>query len=196
MPPDSRGQEGPFPQGPVSGQDDLRRAGEILDGWKGFEELFVPEKLKYIELTETFLEAFYSQDLEKINGINIEIDLSCQGIAVWAALPTKIFYNLIHNSLIHGELVTNIKLLLCEKTEEKIVLKYQDNGIGILEENKERIFEDGFSSGRGTGRGLFLTREILWLFDGDIKETEKLGKGAEFTITLRKMGEIENFGLI
>jgi signal transduction histidine kinase len=55
---------------------------------------------------------------------------------------------------------------------------WEDNGIGVAADKKERIFERGF--GKNTGLGLFLAREILDITGIKIRETGEPGKGARF----------------
>jgi signal transduction histidine kinase len=59
---------------------------------------------------------------------------------------------------------------------------YEDNGAGVADEDKERIFNKGF--GKNTGFGLFLSREILGITGLSIKENGQPGKGARFVITV------------
>ena len=61
---------------------------------------------------------------------------------------------------------------------------WENNGVGIAEEEKERIFDRGF--GKHTGFGRFPVREILSLTDITIKETGVPGKGPRFEITVPK----------
>jgi signal transduction histidine kinase len=65
---------------------------------------------------------------------------------------------------------------------EDLIVVWEDNGIGRAENEKERIFERG--SGKNTGLGLFLVREILSLTGILIKETGVPEKGARFEITV------------
>jgi len=66
-----------------------------------------------------------------------------------------------------------------------------DNGIGIREEDQERIFET-FSQGEtlpgreseGTGLGLALTKQLVEICGGKIWVESKYGKGSRFTFTL------------
>ncbi|MFH0967312.1 MAG: ATP-binding protein [Methanobacteriota archaeon] len=61
-----------------------------------------------------------------------------------------------------------------------LTVVWEDNGIGIAEEEKETIFERGF--GKNTGLGMFLIREIFSLTGITIKENGVPGKGARFEI--------------
>lgn len=62
--------------------------------------------------------------------------------------------NLIDNSIRHGEYVKNIQFSY-ELTEKAFFFIYQDDGIGVPDNEKEKIFERGY--GKHTGMGLFLT---------------------------------------
>jgi PAS domain S-box-containing protein len=94
-------------------------------------------------------------------------------------LLIRVFYNLMENSLRHGEHVTEIRYL-CEKRPDGLAIIYQDNGIGIPAKNKERIFVKGM--GRNSGLGLFLIKEILAITKMTICENGEPGKGARFEV--------------
>src|SRR5271157_5804993 len=93
----------------------------------------------------------------------------------------KVFFNLLDNSIQHGEHVTKIGVSLSQSDKE-LTIVWEDNGIEILENEKERIFERDF--GKNTGLGMFLVREILFLTDITIKRTGIDGQGARFEITV------------
>ncbi len=94
-------------------------------------------------------------------------------------LITRVFHNLLENSLRYGENVTTISLYH-EQSPDGLTIVYQDNGIGINNEEKEKIFKRG--SGKRSGFGLFFSREILSLTGITISETGKPGTGARFEI--------------
>jgi signal transduction histidine kinase len=62
------------------------------------------------------------------------------------------------------------------------VLVCQDNGPGVPQKNKEKIFLRGF--GKNTGLGLFLIREILAMTDISIRECGNEGEGSRFEIVI------------
>lgn len=99
------------------------------------------------------------------------------------AMITKVFYNLIDNSLRHGDHVTNIVFSL-EETADGLLLICEDNGVGVPQQDKTRIFAKEF--GRDSGLGLFLTREILSITGITIRETGDYGKGARFEMLVKK----------
>ena len=95
-------------------------------------------------------------------------------------LLAKVFENLIDNSIRHGERVKHITFSTMQYSMGDIALVYEDDGTGIHETDKERIFEKGF--GKNTGLGLFLSREILSITGLRMKESGTYGEGARFEI--------------
>lgn len=94
-------------------------------------------------------------------------------------LLERVFYNLVDNSIRHGEHVTTISIR-CARAPEGILILYEDNGVGVPVEIKQKIFERGF--GKHTGLGLFLAREILEITGLSIQETGVTGIGVRFEI--------------
>lgn len=97
-------------------------------------------------------------------------------------LLQNVFSNLFDNSLRHGGQGMNAITITTAETEGGLRITFEDNGIGVPEEEKERIFERGF--GENTGFGLFLIREILDITRIAIRETGTPGTGARFEITV------------
>ncbi len=94
-------------------------------------------------------------------------------------LVQKVFYNLIDNAVRYGEKITKIRFLI-ESFNGNLVIVCKDDGAGIQDAYKEKIFERGF--GKNTGLGLALSREILDITGITIRETGEPGKGARFEI--------------
>jgi signal transduction histidine kinase len=114
---------------------------------------------------------------------SVNITTKLDGLEIYAdPLFEKVHENLIDNSIRHGERVKNISFTYLPYSNNAIALVYEDDGVGIHEEDKERIFEKGF--GKNTGLGLFLTREILAITGITIKERGTYGKGVRFEILI------------
>lgn len=95
----------------------------------------------------------------------------------------RIFHNIFDNSLRHGQHVTKISIGY-EEIDDSLVLRIEDNGVGIPRENKKAIFERGF--GGNIGLGLHITRELLRIYGMTIREVGKPSKGAVFEIHIPK----------
>ena len=110
----------------------------------------------------------------------VNVSVNCEGVEVFAdAMISKVFYNLIHNALRHGEHLTRITFSY-QVSGNVLVIFCEDNGMGIELKEKENIFRKGF--GKDSGLGLFLSREILSITGITIQETGKPGTGARFEI--------------
>ena len=114
----------------------------------------------------------------------ITLDAEVRGISVLAdPMLERVFFNLLDNSIRHGQQVTAIRVFT-EPSGSDLVMFWEDNGIGIPDDEKEKIFEREF--GANTGLGMFLAREILSLTGITIRETGEPGRGARFEITVPK----------
>lgn len=112
----------------------------------------------------------------------VKIQTDTHGIEVYAdPILGKVFYNLMDNSVQHGERVTEIRVF-AQETDKGAVIVWEDNGIGVQAENKQKIFTRGY--GENTGFGLFLICEILAITGMTIAETGIPGEGARFEITV------------
>ena len=79
--------------------------------------------------------------------------------------------------------------LSLEKSQKKARLTISDTGIGIAEENLERIFDRFFTvdkshngQGGGFGLGLAMVKKICKLSGWEIRVSSKLGEGTTFTV--------------
>jgi PAS domain S-box-containing protein len=104
------------------------------------------------------------------------------GMKVFAdPLIVKVLYNLMDNAVRYGGKITTIRFF-AEEREGNTILICEDDGDGIPESEKERIFERGI--GKNTGLGLALSREILAITGITLHETGELGKGARFEMVV------------
>lgn len=116
----------------------------------------------------------------------------------------KIIFNLISNAFKftqdHGKI--KVKITVVKKNgKDYACIQIKDSGIGISEENKNRIFErfsnvdtKNFTSQEGTGIGLSLVSDYVELHQGFIKLNSKVDKGSNFSIYLpvETVGEVVN----
>ncbi|WFN33971.1 PAS domain S-box protein [Methanogenium sp. S4BF] len=111
------------------------------------------------------------------------IQISCMtgALEIYAdTMLVKVFYNLFDNAARHGVSVTDIYVSFTEGADGSGTLLVTDNGVGVPESQKERIFERGVGS--NTGLGLFIIREVLGITGCSITEVGTEGEGATFSI--------------
>ncbi|MDN3202590.1 sensor histidine kinase [Algoriphagus sediminis] len=97
--------------------------------------------------------------------------------------------NLINNGIKFSKPKTKIELT-AELEGDKVKICVQDFGIGISEDNLEKLKSGvsfttkGESNETGTGLGLVLVREYLKKNDGELTVTSAPGEGSKFCVTL------------
>lgn len=130
-------------------------------------------------VTYTFLLAVSHIDTGQLSR-----DIAVEGMEIYSdPLLERVFYSLIENVVHHAKGATRMALHSCE-SPEGLTLFFEDDGGGVPDESKERIFERRIDENRGLG--LFLAREILSITGITIRETGETGKGARFEITVPK----------
>lgn len=79
----------------------------------------------------------------------------------------------------------------CRKEEEMILIMIKDTGLGIKEENMCKLFTEFCTirehvsiNPNGTGLGLYLSKKLIKLMNGDITVESIYGEGTEFTIQI------------
>ncbi|MFD0751869.1 two-component regulator propeller domain-containing protein [Mucilaginibacter calamicampi] len=146
----------------------------------------------FIAFTLDVVESF--KDLSERRLINFEIHSSLK--FYFASFDhekiERILFNLLSNAfkftLSGGEVTLSIKK---DEHANGLIIQLTDTGIGIAEEDKEKIFDRFFQSdvssailNKGSGIGLSLTREFVKLHGGTISVESVEKEGSTFTICL------------
>ena len=97
----------------------------------------------------------------------------------------SVFKNLIVNSLKHGRSKEIDIKISSERNECKI--QFKDNGVGIPDKIKDKIFNEGFFFGDtgNTGIGLHIVKNTIERYGGHITVEDNKPKGAVFEINMR-----------
>lgn len=151
--------------------------GELVDSIN----IIIKDKLE--EKKHTYIVS--AKDIEDINVFADEIKIK------------QILINLLINSIkfTPNEGKINLLIKLIEKDEinkkVKVMFEVSDNGIGMSEEFKSKIFEpfsqeDNLYSRKfdGSGLGLFICKRLLIAMDSYLIVESKLSKGSKFTFSL------------
>lgn len=156
------------------------------------EQKQVPLKIEEINLTEAVISTFQlvkQKADEKKMKLNI-IEEDNLFITGDSSRLKQILANLINNAVVYtqesGEVEVTIK-----KENNFAVIKVSDNGIGIPEDEQDRIFERFYrvdkarsrNSG-GTGLGLSIVKYLVENLNGFITVESKLGLGTTFIVKL------------
>ncbi|MBP1927610.1 PAS domain S-box-containing protein [Methanolinea mesophila] len=125
------------------------------------------------------------RDMDIPDAMNPQIDVAGVEILADPALP-KVFENLLDNTLRHGGKKVSGVRVTCEVCEDELLVTWEDDGVGVPEDEKERIFDRGY--GKNTGLGLFLAQEVLGVTGIGINEKGIPGDGARFVIRVPRGG--------
>ena len=109
----------------------------------------------------------------------------------------QIAYNLLSNALLYGN-QKPVEITL-ESDSSTIRLTVTDHGIGIADEDRERIFERFLKLPKDTpnvrfGLGLWVARAVVRALHGEIHVTTTLGEGSTFLVELPTLGSAEAAG--
>jgi two-component system phosphate regulon sensor histidine kinase PhoR len=106
----------------------------------------------------------------------------------------QVLINLIVNSIKYGKIGGATIVSVKKQQKGKILIKITDNGEGIKDEHKERLFERFYrvdqSRSReqgGSGLGLSIVKHIVEAHDEQIFLKSEFGVGSEFSFTLEKL---------
>jgi PAS domain S-box-containing protein len=156
-------------------------ADKLLEFSRLYEKIGA-EQLSMIHIEDCFDEAVaLLPALSSLTVLN-----ECKGLSVRAdSLLRQLFYNLLDNTLKHSQKATQIRVHFT-KSDDSVKLIYEDNGIGIPEENKPKLFTEGFTTGNGSGLGLRLVKKMVEVYGWTIKETGVPGQGARFEILITR----------
>ena len=117
--------------------------------------------------------------------VKINIEGKCKVFAD-DALYT-IFNNLISNSIRHGK-SSKIDIKITSN-RDTCKIKFMDNGTGIADNIKDKIFDEGFYHGKTghTGIGLHIVKKTIEGYSGSVSVEDNEPNGAVFMINLRKV---------
>ena len=118
-------------------------------------------------------------------------------VECYAGQLNQVFMNILANaidvleeSLINGSITDNAKIeIYTEITkDQQVIIRIQDNGVGIPENIQKRLFEPFFTTkpvGKGTGLGLSISYKIITeKHHGNLQCISAPGLGTEFMITI------------
>lgn len=175
--------------------DGASRTADIVKSLKTFSRLDETD-LKMADVNDCLESTLLLLNNSLKNGIKVEQKLgSISQILCYPGKLNQLFMNIVKNGLqaIEAKKYEAGEQALLEltttQTDEDIVIRIKDNGVGMDENVKNRIFEPFFTTkdvGEGTGLGLSIGYNIVEKHNGIIEVESEPGKGTEFIIAIPK----------
>jgi two-component system, OmpR family, sensor histidine kinase CiaH len=144
------------------------------------------EKYNLSEALQKLVVHLQQQNPSRIIHFNIDDNINIEGDSLLLNLT---FTNLIDNALKYSPNDTSVSVQLI-KESKKIIFWVKDQGMGISEIDKEKVFEKFYRVGneltrtkKGTGLGLYLCKKIINDHKATIALKDNTPKGSIFVIT-------------
>lgn len=148
--------------------------------------------IQYCLLNEVAIEV--KEQIEPIaneRGIDINIDIPWDlEVAADYKRMKQLLSNLVSNAVFYNKPGGSVWIRAVEE-RDMVSIRVRDNGIGIPEVHRERIYERFYRISKdrsrelgGTGLGLSIVKHIVNLYDGSITLESEVGKGTVFHIRL------------
>jgi signal transduction histidine kinase len=181
-------------------QENSKHGGKIVNDFLNFSQ---PDRLQkqaqefnITDPLERAIEMVRIKTVFKDEAIERNVPAGLPKIQGDFVLLQDVFFNLIDNAIdaikfkeralgasFQGKIAITIT-----QTDSKILIKLQDNGTGISDEAKKKVFVPFFTTkataSKGTGLGLFVIQKIIAAHQGEIRLDSIYGQGTTFNITL------------
>lgn len=174
-------------------EDGARRTTEIVSGLKNFSRLDESD-MKMANINEGIESTLIL--LKSAIPDNVKVITNLGNIPMIECLPGKlnqVFMNLLSNALYamkqHKSRAEHKLTITSEAVGDKVVVHFDDTGIGMTPEVKAKIFEPFFTTkdvGEGTGLGMSIVFKIVETHHAKMDIESESGKGTRITLTLNK----------
>jgi PAS domain S-box-containing protein len=166
-----------------------RLVGELLDVSK-----IQAGRLKYVQ-EPVDLEALLGEVAQTMQQMSTTHAVVVRGAAPRTLIGDKgrleqVFINLINNAMKYSPGATSVEIDLSASTET-VTVSVRDHGIGIPQEQYEKIFERFYrvpdlrqGAISGLGMGLYIVAEIIRHHGGTVRIESDIGHGSTFHVTL------------
>jgi len=159
---------------------------DVLDFAKG-KTTILPRKYPVDKLVKDFVK-YFEEDIKR-KGYNFEWSIHTSSmIYVDPEKINRIFMNIMKNALEAMKPGGTFSLQADEKDGE-VIFRLKDNGAGIPDEIKDKLFGSFVTSGKegGTGLGLAIVKKVIDDHKGRIEVETARGVGTTFKIYFTKM---------
>jgi len=180
-------------------QRNIERVGDLALALLSYSKERVPERsvCRPNEIVSESVELFKERADEHRVRLNAALDPNLKEAYLDRDGINNVLLNLISNAIdacIYDtdtskawEVTVRTELQMDADSNEVILFEVKDNGCGMTDEVKSKLFTRFFSTkaGRGTGLGLLNTQKIIHEHGGEISVESQAGQGTTFAVRLK-----------
>lgn len=155
-------------------------------------ELDVSEQTLMTQDVDLYEIARTCVDMLQINGEKHDVSIALYGTSCTVnanrEMMEELVYNLCDNAIRYNNAGGSVSVWVT-KTQDHVILSVKDTGIGISQEDQERIFERFYrvdksrsKSTGGTGLGLAIVKHIVEQHGAKLEMESRLGEGTEIRV--------------
>lgn len=160
----------------------------------------VPTDLK--KLIETVISEQQLRINSKQQHVSLHVPPELPMVPLDPKLINAVFTNLLSNAIKYSPDKTEIQIAV-SRQDENLVCEVKDQGYGILDKEKNQVFQKFFRGENiikietdGTGLGLYLVKAIIDSSGGKIWFDTQVGRGTSFSFTLPLTGMTAKAGVV
>jgi len=147
-------------------------------------------ELNIAEVVQSILE-FFSLEMKELNlTVHFSVVENLFKVKADKEEMNRLFTNLISNAIKYNKNGGEIDVAI-EQTENFVTVSIIDNGIGMKDEEKKKLFQEFFRAKNestkeisGTGLGLSIVKRIVDSYSGKIEIESEFGKGTKVVVRL------------
>lgn len=138
-------------------------------------------KVDLVQYITEYIENVYNASQSHRQIVKVEVEDNIEFIKEISPLEVSIIFNNLFSNAIKAN-ATKIKVII-RKDSTQLYIQVLDNGTGIKEKDKDYIFDFGYTTRfKGTGLGLYHTKEIIKELNGEIYYNDENKNETEFVI--------------
>lgn len=181
-------------------RDALDRIQYLIDNILTFTRINVKEQeaCSLNEISRSTIDLISSSATKKNVHLNLELDEDLPLGFFDKNKILQVFINLVTNAVESCEKGGTVSVRTRVDNPDYIIWEVEDNGAGICDDVKEKIFQDFYTSKeKGTGLGLSVCKMILQQYQAELDFESTIGVGTKFLIKfnpnlMRSSDEVQN----
>lgn len=129
---------------------------------------------------------------EVIAGHRVDFSVTGDGLVMADRAFTSVLNNIVNNANIHGK-AKRISIDIIRNDDDSCTVSIADDGIGIPDAIKPKIFDEGFKYGStgNTGIGLYIAKKTIERYGGCLSVEDNVPVGTKFIIKFKSSSPIK-----